>query len=141
MKPKLIRTEADYAAALRHIETLMENDPEPASPKGQELEVFTLLVERYEEEHFPMDLPDPVSAIKFRMEQQGLKNKDLIPFIGSPSKVSEVLSGRRGLSIAMIRKLADGLAIPADVLIGRRGSRREPAGAAFYVDMAAMAHA
>ena len=118
MKPKLIRTEADYAAALRQIETLMENDPEPASPKGQELEVFALLVERYEEEHFPMDLPDPVSAIKFRMEQQGLKNKDLIPFIGSPSKVSEVLSGRRGLSIAMIRNLAKGLAIPADVLIG-----------------------
>lgn len=140
MKPKLIRTDADYAAALRHIETLMENDPEPASSKGQELEVFTLLVERYEEEHFPMDLPDPVSAIKFRMEQQGLKNKDLIPFIGSPSKVSEVLSGRRGLSIAMIRKLADGLAIPADVLIGRQLSRRASV-AAFHVDMAALAHA
>ena len=141
MKPKLIRTEADYAAALRQIETLMENDPEPASPKGQELEVFTLLVERYEEEHFPMDLPDPISAIKFRMEQQGLKNKDLIPFIGSPSKVSEVLSGRRGLSIAMIRNLADGLAIPADVLIGRHRSRRASAAASFYVDLAALAHA
>ena len=101
----------------------MENDPDLSSPEGEELELFSLLVERYDEEHYPMDLPDPVSAIKFRMEQQGLKNKDLIPYIGSASKVSEVLSGQRGLSLTMIRKLVEGLGVPTVVLIGKPRAR------------------
>jgi len=119
MKPKVIRTEAEYDAALQRIAALMDTDPDPTSPKGEELEFFTFLVERYEDEHYPMDLPDPVSAIKFRMEQQGLRSKDLVPYIGSASKVSEVLSGRRGLSLAMIRNLVEGLGITPELLIGK----------------------
>ncbi len=119
MKPKLIRTESDYEAALGRVAALMEAEPEPGSARGEELELLSVLVERYEDEHFPMDLPDPVAAIRFRMEQQGLKSKDLIPYFGSASKVSEVLAGRRGLSVAMIRNLVQGLDIPAEALIGR----------------------
>jgi HTH-type transcriptional regulator/antitoxin HigA len=122
MQPKVIHTEADYQAALQRIDALMDSDPDPASPEGQELELFSVLVERYEEQQYPMDLPTPVDAIRFRMDQQGLKNKDLIPFIGSASKVSEVLSGQRGLSLAMIRNLVKGLGIPAEVLIGQPGA-------------------
>lgn len=126
MKPKIIRTEADYEAALQRIDSLMDSDPAPTSGEGEELELLSLLVERYEDEKYPMDLPTPVEAIRFRMEQQGLKNKDLIPFIGSPSKVSEVLSGQRSLSLTMIRNLAQGLGIPAEVLIGKAGAELDP---------------
>ena len=122
MKPKIIRNEADYEAALLQIDALMENDPEPTSAEGEDLELLCLLVGRYEEEMYPMDLPDPVSAIKFRMEQQGLKKKDLIPYIGSASKVSEIFSGQRTLSLAMIRNLVDGLGIPAEVLLKKPGA-------------------
>jgi HTH-type transcriptional regulator/antitoxin HigA len=123
MKPKIIRNEADYEAALGRIEALMENDPEPTSPEGEELELLCMLVERYEEKEFPMDLPDPISAIRFRMEQQGLKAKDLVPYIGSAPKVSEVLSGSRPLSLTMIRKLVNGLGIPAEVLLKEPGAQ------------------
>jgi len=126
MKPKIIRNEADYDAALKRIDVLMENDPEPTSPEGEELELLCLLVESYEEKEFPMDLPDPVSAIKFRMEQQGLKAKDLVPYIGSASKFSEVLSGQRELSKTMIRKLVDALGIPAEVLLKEPGQSFPP---------------
>src|ERR1019366_5794652 len=100
MKPKIIKTEAEHAAALARIEAIF--DAQTGTPEGEELELLSVLVERYEDEQYPMDLPDPLSAIKFRMEQQGLKNKDLIPYIGSPSRVSAVLSGQRGLSLTMI---------------------------------------
>ena len=123
MRPKIIRTEVDYTAALQRIEALMENDPEPTSAAGEELDLLSLLVERYEDEQFPMDLPDPLSAIKFRMQQQGLKGKDLIPYIGSASKVSEVLSGQRTLSLTMIRNLVTGLDIPAEVLLKEPGAK------------------
>ena len=123
MKPKIIRNEADYAVALRRIDVLMENDPEPTSAEGEELELLCLLVERYEEAQYPMDLPDPVSAIKFRMEQRGLKAKDLIPYLGSASKVSEIISGRRTLSLTMIRNLVKGLGIPAEVLLKEPGAK------------------
>jgi len=113
--PKLIKTEEEYEAALNRIEEIF--DSKPGTPEGDEMELLVKLVEIYEEEKYPISAPDPISAIKFRMEQQGLKNKDLIPFIGSKSKVSEVLSGKRELSINMIRKLHEGLGIPAEVLI------------------------
>ena len=122
MKPKVIHTEADHEAALARIDALMEADPDPDSTEGQELELWSVRVERYEQEKFPMDLPTPVEAIQFRMEQQGLKNKDLVPYIGSASKVSEVLSGQRNLSLTMIRNLVKGLGIPAEVLIGQPGA-------------------
>jgi HTH-type transcriptional regulator/antitoxin HigA len=124
MKPKIIKTESDHTAALARIEAIF--DARPGTPEGDELELLTLLVDRYEREAFPIDLPDAISAIRFRMEQQGLKNKDLVPFIGSPSKVSEVLSGQRGLSLSMIRNLAGGLGIPVQVLVGLPGARLRP---------------
>lgn len=115
MKPKLIKTEADYEAALERIDEIF--DARSGTPEGDELELLATLVEDYEEQEFPVSLPDPLTAIRFRMDQQDLKPKDLVPFIGSPSKVSEVLSGQRNLSLTMIRNLVDGLDIPADVLV------------------------
>jgi len=119
MKPKIIKNDTDYQAALAYLETLM--DAQPGTPEEEELELFAMLIETYEQTIFPIDLPDPVSAIEFRMEQQGLKRKDLEPYIGSQSKVSEVLSGKRALSMAMIRALHAGLDIPLEVLLQKPG--------------------
>lgn len=115
MQPKILKTEAEYEAALAHVAALM--DAEPGSLQEQELELFALLVEQYEQEHFPIDPPDPVEAILFRMEQEGLTRKDLSAYIGSPSKVSEILNRKRPLSLTMIRALHKGLGIPADILV------------------------
>ncbi len=115
MEPKVIKSEAEYEAALAHVAALM--DAQPGSPEEQELELFSLLVEQYEQEHFPIAPPDPVEAILFRMEQEGLTRKDLTAYIGSPSKVSEVLNRKRPLSLSMIRALHKGLGIPAEVLV------------------------
>jgi HTH-type transcriptional regulator/antitoxin HigA len=115
MKPRVLKSEAEYEAALAHVETLM--DAEPGSPEEEELEVFALLIEDYEHEHYPIELPDPIEAIKFRMEQQGLLQKDMVPFLGSQSKVSEVLNRKRPLSLTMIRALHEGMGIPAEVLL------------------------
>lgn len=115
MYPKIIKNEADHGAALARIEELMNSVP--GSSEGDELELLATLVEMYEEQACPIAPPDPVEAIKFRMDQAGLRPKDLIPFIGSRSKVSEVLSGRRPLSLSMIRNLSDGLGIPVEILV------------------------
>jgi len=115
MKPKVIKTEAEYKATLARVEAIF--DAKPGTAKGDELELLLLLVETYEDRTYPIDLPDPIEALRFRMEQQGLKPKDLIPYIGSKSKVSEVLSGRRALSLTMIRKLVAGLHFPAEVAL------------------------
>ena len=115
MDVKIIKTDAEYEAALSRIEALMDADPD--SPQEEELELLALLVEKFEEERYPIDLPDPVEAIKFRMEQEGLTPKDLIKYLGSQSKVSEVLNYRRPLSLSMIRNLHEGLGIPAEVLL------------------------
>lgn len=120
MNAKLIKTDADYEAALARLDAIFE--AEPCTPEGDEAELLTALIEMYEEKVYPMGMPTPLEAIKFRMEQQGLKNKDLIPFIGSPSRVSEVLSGQRSLSLTMIRNLVKGLGIAAEVLIGQPGA-------------------
>lgn len=112
---KLIKTNEDYEKVLARIEELF--DAQPDTPEGDELELLVTLVELYEKKEYKIEAPDPISAIKFRMEQQGLKNKDLIPYIGSKSKVSEILSGKRDLSLSMIRKLNAGLGIPAEILI------------------------
>ena len=119
MKPRVLKTEADYKAALAHVETLM--DAAPGSPEEEELEVFGLLVEAYEQEHIPIGLPDPIEAIKFRMEQAGLARKDVIPYFGSQSKVSEVLNRKRPLSLSMMRALHEELGIPAEVLLQEPG--------------------
>ena len=110
-----IRTEADYEAALARIDELM--DAEPGSPEGGELDVLVDLVDLYERRHEPMGHPDPVAAIEFRMEQAGLSPRDLIPFIGTRAKVSEILSGKRAITMLMARALHEHLGIPADVLL------------------------
>jgi HTH-type transcriptional regulator/antitoxin HigA len=115
MDVKPIRTEQDCNDALARIEEIW--DAEPGTPESDELDVLSILVEAYEEEHHPIDPPDPIEAIKFRMEQMGLTRKDLEPFIGHRGRVAEVLNRKRGLSIEMIRNLSEGLGIPADVLI------------------------
>jgi HTH-type transcriptional regulator / antitoxin HigA len=119
MKPKILKSEADYQEALAYLDTLM--DAPAGSPEEEDLELFSVLIEQYEREHFPIDLPDPVDAILFRMEQQGLRRKDLVAYIGSQSKVSEVLNRKRPLSLAMIRALHAGLGIPAEVLLQAPG--------------------
>ena len=112
---KPIRNEQDYQATLDRIEQLMEAIPN--TPEFDELDILTTLVEAYEEKHYSIALPHPIDAIKFRIEQLGLKQKDLIPYIGNKSKVSEILSGKRALSKQMIRSLHEGLNIPLEVLI------------------------
>ena len=112
-----IRTESDYKAALTRIDELM--DVELGSPEGGELDVLVDLVELYESKHEPMGYPSPVAAVEFRMEQAGLSPRDLIPFIGSRAKVSEILSGRRAITMPMARALHEHLGIPADVLLGK----------------------
>jgi len=117
MNIKPVRTAKDHKAALAEISKLMGTDPDIGTPKGDRLDVLVTLVQAYEAKHFPMALPDPVEAIKFRMEQQGLKPKDLEPMIGKSNRVYEVLTRKRSLTIGMIRKLHSGLGIPAHSLI------------------------
>jgi HTH-type transcriptional regulator/antitoxin HigA len=112
---KPIRSEADYEAALAEVERLW--DAPSSTPKGDRLEVLAALIDAYESEHHPMDPPDPIEAIKFRMEQQGLTRKDLEGILGSRTRIAEVLNRRRGLSIKMIRRLHEKLEISAEVLI------------------------
>ena len=112
---RLIKTEEDYTLALKRIEALM--DAEAKTPEADELELLVTLVEMYEEKHYPIDLPDPVEAIRFRMEQLGLKQQDLIPFMGSRSKVSEVMNRKKPLTLSMMRGLNKGLGIPAEALL------------------------
>ena len=112
---KPLRTEADYESALVEIEALW--GAPAGTPKGDRLDILATLVDVYENEHYPMDPPDPIEAIVFRMEQQGLTRKDLEGILGSRTRVAEVLNRRRGLSINMIRRLHDTLGISAEVLI------------------------
>lgn len=120
MEIRPIKTDADYRNALRRIDELM--DATPDSEQGAELDVLATLVDAYENEHFPIEAPDPVEAILFRVEQLGLTRKDLEPFLGSRSRVSEVLNRKRDLSLTQIRKLHDGLRIPYENLLGTENS-------------------
>lgn len=122
---KVIKNEEDYNAALEAVEKLVSMDPEPGSDDYDKLDLLSSLIEDHESKKFPESLPAPVDAIKFRMEQLGLKNKDLEKYIGSKSKVSEVLSKKRSLSLSMIRNLEKGLGIPAKVLIQESGQSDE----------------
>lgn len=115
MDIKPIRTENDYKAALRTVESLMS--AEFGTPDGDRLDVLATLVEAYEARHFPMELPSPIDAIKFSMEQRGLTPKDLQPMIGRLNRVYEILTGKRPLTLPMILRLHEGLGIPAEVLI------------------------
>ena len=115
-----IRTEGDYQAALQLVAPYF-NEPELESDAGAHFEAMVTLIEAYEAKHYPIDPPDPVDAIKFRMEQQGLKPKDLEPMIGQRNRVYEVLNGKRKLTMAMVWKLHTGLGIPAESLIRQPG--------------------
>lgn len=116
MKIQPIRTEADYEKALATVERLW--GAEAQTPSGDRLDVLLVLIEDYEDKHHPIDPPDPIEAIKFRMEQMNLTRKDLEPMIGSRGRVTEVINGQRPLSIAMIRNLYAGLRIPLESLVG-----------------------
>lgn len=117
MEPKIIKTEKQYEKAFAEVERLITLDPKTGTPEADKLDLLALLVENYEKEKFPFDLPSPIDAIKFRMEEAGLKQKDLVQYIGSKSKVSEVLSGKRPLTLQMVRSLHNGLDISAEVLL------------------------
>ena len=115
MDIKPIRTVKDYRKALKRIEAIF--DAAPGTPEFDELEITSTLTEAYEKIHYPIALPDPIEAIRFRMEQLGLTRKDLEQYIGSRGRVSEVLSRKRSMSLKMIRKLHRGLGIPAEALL------------------------
>ena len=115
MDIKPIKTDADYRTALKEVESLMM--AEPNTPEGEKLDILVTLIEAYERKHFPLDLPDPVEAIKFEMEQKGLTIKDLEPMIGKSNRVYEVLNRKRSLTLKMIWKLHQELGIPAESLI------------------------
>lgn len=114
-----IRTEADYQAALKAAEAFFDapTEPDPESEEGASFDALVTLIEAYERKHYPIDPPDPIEAIEFRMEQQGLDVADLVPMIGQKNRVYEVLTRKRPLSLSMIRKLHDGLGIPVEALI------------------------
>lgn len=116
-KVKVIKTEQDYQEALKLAEKLIDRDPNPDSAEGEQLCLLSALIQDYEARAFPETLPNPIEAIKFRMDQAGLKPADLIPYLGSRSRVSEILGGERQLTLDMIRALEFGLGIPAKVLI------------------------
>lgn len=125
MEIKPIRTKTDYARAVREIEQLWS--ARQGTPEGDRLEVLATLVDAYEEKHFPIDPPDPIEAIRFRLDQQGLDSRALIGIIGSRSRVYEVMKGKRALSLEMIRRLHQRFGIPAEVLIRPTGTRRRAA--------------
>ena len=115
---KLIRTKKEHDKALERLEKLMTANPEEATPEAEELELLAILIEYYEDKIHPIPAPDPIEAIKFRMEQMGLSRKDLEEYIGSRARVSEILNHKRNLTLPMIKKLHAGLDIPTDMLIG-----------------------
>lgn len=116
-----IRTEADYQQALQLVAPYFDNEPALDSDAGAHFEAMVTLIEAYEAKHYPIAPPDPVQAIKFRMEQQGLTAIDLVPMIGQRNRVYEVLNGKRKLTMAMVWKLHTGLGIPAESLIRQPG--------------------
>jgi HTH-type transcriptional regulator/antitoxin HigA len=115
MDIKAIKSEKDYNQALARLETIFHAEMD--TPEGDEAEVLSILIEKYEDEHYPIGMPDPIEAIKFRMEQMGMKQKDLAEAVGFTSRVSEILNKKRKLTLSMIRKLSATLHIPTEVLI------------------------
>ena len=117
MQLKIIRNEKEYDDALNRIDELMELNPELGTAQSDELEILVLLVEKYEEINWNISTPDPIEAIKYRMEEMNLKQKDLVPYIGNKSKVSELLNRKISLSLSMIRNLSQALHIQAETLL------------------------
>lgn len=117
MNIRPIHTDEDYRVALKNVSALFDNEPEPGTPEGDYFDIMITLIEAYESKRFPVDLPNPIDAIKFRMEQSGLSAADLVPAIGRTNRVYEVLNGKRALTLPMIWKLHDLFGIPAQSLI------------------------
>ncbi len=117
MQLKILKTEKDYDKALNRIDELMELNPKLGTLESDELEILALLVEKYEELNWNIETPDPIEAIKYRMEEMNLKQKDLIPYIGNKSKVSELLNRKISLSLTMVRNLSKALHIPVETLV------------------------
>lgn len=117
MEIRPIRTSDDYKAAMREVSAYFDNEPTPGTHDGDRFEILLTLVEAYESKHYPIDLPDPVEAIKFRMDQAGLTPKDLVPVIGRLNRVYEILNRKRPLTLNMIWNLHEKLGIPAECLI------------------------
>ena len=115
MEIKPIKTDKDYQQALERLDMIFE--AKIGTTEGDEIEILGILIDQYENEHFPIDMPDPIEAIKFRMEQMGYNQNDLAKIVGLKSRASEILNRKRKLSLEMIRKLHEGLHIPTDVLI------------------------
>jgi len=115
MKIRAIKTELDYNEVLVRLENIFHAEAD--TPEGDEAEVLSILIEKYEDEHYPIGLPGPIEAIKFRMEQMGMKQKDLAEVVGLKSRVSEILNRKRKLTLDMIRKLSTALNIPTEVLV------------------------
>lgn len=115
MKIAPIRNETDYENALERLELIFE--AQKGTEQGDELEILSILIDQYEKEHFPIGMPDPIEAIKFRMEQMGMKQKDLAEVVGFKSRVSEILNRKRKLTLEMIRKISKALNIPTEVLV------------------------
>ncbi|MDR8077779.1 helix-turn-helix domain-containing protein [Burkholderia cenocepacia] len=120
MEIRVIKSDDQYRTMLHEAERLVSLDPEPGSQEAEKLELLTVLIEDFEKKNFPFESPDPIEAIEFRMEQQGLRQVDLAPLLGSRSRVSEILSRKRPLTVQMIRSLSTGLGIPAEVLLAER---------------------
>lgn len=127
LEPKIIRTDDDYRAFLAEVGRLAVDDPAPGTPDGDRLELLAKLVEDYEKDRFQFKRPHPVEAIRFRMEERGLRQKDLAPLLGGKNRVSEILAGKRPLTVSAIRSLSAALQIPADLLV------REPETAPYRV--------
>jgi len=124
MNIRPIRNEIDYDRALDRVDFLMDLDPDMGTKESDELEILVMLIEKYEEKAWAISEPDPIEAIKYRMEQMQLKQKDLVPYIGNKSKVSEVLNRKIGLSLNMVYNLSRGLHLPLELLIQPSGNLR-----------------
>jgi len=123
MEPKVIKSQDEYQSVLQEAERLVARDPGLDSSDGDKLELLTVLIEDFEKRYFPIPIPDPIEAIEFRMSEQGLRQKDLVPLLGSRSRVSEVLSRKRPLTVQMIRALSTGLGIPTETLIAEPATK------------------
>lgn len=123
---KLIKTEEEYQSSLSVLDTLMERDPAPGTPEANKLELLAFLIKAYEDSNYPIVPPSPIEAIQFRIDQQGLAPRDLIPYLGSRSKVSEVLAGKRELTLSMIKALNKGLGIPLESLVSAKNAETTP---------------
>ena len=123
MNIKPIKTEKDYDNALKRVDEIMAINPPVNTPLSDELEILVLLIEKYEEQHWNIEAPDPVEAIKIRMQEMDLRQKDLVPYIGSASKVSELLNRKISLSLNMVVNLAQALHLPFDILLSDRSKK------------------